>query len=143
MKPANLLGICLAILSFGCTDQAQGPVADTEVVERAAHRFIDLAHDFDYAGLRAATTADYEMLFDGRRMALEDFEAMLRGMEESRDGRKLGSYEFVDINTKIMGDVAYTSWSSTNWLESITFIWSGDQWLVDRAFSMRVNADEP
>ena len=113
------------------------------MVEVAARRFVDLAHNFDYVALRAAATTDYEMLFDGRRMDLDDFEALLRGMEERRGGRKLGSYDLEDFNTEIVGDIAYTSWSSTNWLESMTFVWSGDQWLADRAFSIPVNADEP
>ncbi len=143
MKTSSLLSLSFSILSFSCTNQPQGPSADTSVVEVAARRFVDLAHNFDYVALRAAATTDYEMLFDGRRMDLDDFEALLRGMEERRGGRKLGSYDLEDFNTEIVGDIAYTSWSSTNWLESMTFVWSGDQWLADRAFSIPVNADEP
>ena len=71
-------------------------------------------------------------------MDMDAFETLLRGMQERRGGRPLGSYELEGLNTEIVGDVAYTTWASPNWLESAIFVRSGDQWLIDRAASVPV-----
>jgi len=133
----GLLGLVL-VASFACT----APRSDPTEVEEAAKRFLDYVHTYDYEAMRAAATVDFEILIFGRRMDTDGFEAFMRGMEERREGREIGSYDLVDLNTRIVGDVAYTSWSSTNWLESAIFVRSGEQWLVDRAASVRIPRDE-
>ncbi len=70
-------------------------------------------------------------------------EGFVDRLEERRGGRKLDSYDLVGLNTRIVGNVAYTSSSSTNWLELAIFVRSGEQWLVDRWASVRVPRDEP
>ena len=142
MKETTILGLVVAA-SFACTPQGQTPPADPNEVEAAARAFQQHAHTFDYVALRAATTPDFEFLMDGLRMDLDGFEALLREMEESRGGRALGIYDMLDFNTEIVGEVAYTSWASTYWLESAVFIRSGDQWLVDRAFAVQRKVPEP
>ncbi len=92
--------------------------------------------------MRAAATVDFEILIFGLRLDMDGFEEFMQGMEERRGGREIGSYDLVDLNTRIVGDVAYTSWSSTNWLESAIFVRSGEQWLMDRAASVRIPRDE-
>ena len=145
MNAAEQLGVVLIILSLSFVAQAQTPPADTNAVEEAARQFVEYAHQFDYPALRAAATDEFEMLFDGRRMTLDGFEDLLGGMEERREGRKLGSYDLLDLNIRVVGEVAYTSWASSTgtWFETIIFVWSGNEWLVDRASSMRVRPVEP
>ena len=133
----GLLGLVL-VASFACT----APPSDPTEVEEAAKRFLDYVHAYNYEAMRAAATVDFEILIFGRRMDMDGFEVFMHGMEERREGREIGSYDLVDLNTRIVGDVAYTSWSSTNWLESAIFVWSGEQWLVDRAASVRIPRDE-
>lgn len=113
MKATPLLGLILSA-SFGCAPQGQAPPPNPSEVEAAARRFLDYAHAFDYAAMRAIATPDCEILLDGRRMDLDGFEAFLREMEKNLGGEKLGTYDLLDLNTKIVGDVAYTSWRSTN-----------------------------
>ena len=121
-----------------CAPQVQNSTADPSKVHTAAQAFLAHAHTFDYTAMRADATADFEILISGKRMDMDAFESMLREMEERRGGRPLSSYELVDFNTEIMGDVAYTTWASTNWLESAVFIHACDGWLMDRAASIPV-----
>ena len=85
------------------------------------------------------------MLYDGRRMTLDDFMGMFRGMEESRDGRAIPTYKAEGLNTEVIGGAAYTTWLSPNgrWFESMILVRSGQRWLVDRAFTMRTADPNP
>ena len=58
-------------------------------------------------------------------------------MEEAREGQPMSDYDLTGLNTRIVGDVAYTSWEAPNWLEFVLFVRSGDRWLMDRAVSVR------
>jgi len=136
MKTSGQLGL-LVIVFFACTPQGQEVHTDLGDIHAAAEAFVDYAHTFDYAAMRANATDDFEILIFGKRMDMDAFQALLQGMEERRGGRPLGSYEWMDFNTEIVGDVAYTTWASPNWLESAIFIRSGDRWLIDRAASIR------
>ena len=139
MKRIRSLGLLLAVLCPSWPAQGQAPPMDVHAVEEAAQRFVDHSHDFDYEALRAAATSDFEMSFAGTRMDLDGFEAMLREREEARDGRPLNRYGLVDFKTDIVGSVAYATWLSDtgSWLEGTVFVWSGDRWLADRAWTMR------
>ena len=85
------------------------------------------------------------MLYDGRRMTLDDFIEMLRGMDEARDGRAIPTYTAQGLNTEVVGEAAYTTWLSENgrWFESMILVRSGEGWLVDRAFTMRTANTNP
>lgn len=130
--------VLVLVASFACTAAPSDP---TEV-EDAARRFLDYVHTYDYEAMRAAATGDFEILIFGLRLDMDGFEDFIQGMEERLEGRELASYDLVGLNTRIVGDVAYTSWSSTNWLESAIFVRSGEQWLMDRAASVRITRDE-
>ena len=137
----TLIGLLIAA-GFACAPQEPENLDDPSEIRAAVVAFLDYAHTFDYEALRAAATADFEILIFGRRMDMDAFQTLLRGMEAEREGRPLGSYELVDVNTEIIGNVAYTSWASPNWLESAVFIRSDDRWLMDRAASIRVAEPE-
>ena len=131
------IGLLIAV-SFACAPQEPENLGDPGEIRAAAVAFLDYAHTFDYEAMRANATADFEILIFGRRMDMDAFETLLRRMEKEREGRPLGSYELADVNTEIVGDVAYRTWASPNWLESAIFIRTGDRWLMDRAASIRV-----
>jgi hypothetical protein len=135
MKPKSCMVITL-ILTFGCTPQSDSPLYDPGEIEVVAREFQNLAHSFNYEGLREVTTADFEFLIFGRRMSLDEFEAMLMDMEATRNGEPLGTYEISEFHTRIMGDMAYSSWVSDDWLESSVFVRIGDRWLVNQAFAI-------
>lgn len=142
MKSFTCLTLTL-ILASACTPQPDPPSYDSGAIEAAARAFQDYAHSFNYEELRKATTADFEFLIFGSRMTFDEFEGMLRSMEAERDGEPLGIYEISEFHTRFMGDVAYSSWLSDEWLESSIFVRVGDRWLVDRAFAIPIElADE-
>jgi len=119
---------------------SESPPYDPSEIEVAAREFQDFAHSFNYKGVREATTPNFEFLMFGQRMTLDEFESMLRDMAAERDGKPLGTYEIFDFHTRIVGDVAYSSWMSDDWLESSIFVRDGDRWLVDQAFAIPIEA---
>jgi hypothetical protein len=145
VKRVEALGVLLILVWPGWDVQAQESPAALSQVEDATQTFFDAAHAFDYAAMRAGATPDFEMLYSGRRMTLDDFVEMLRGMEEARGGRAIPTYDAQGLNTEVVGEAAYTTWLSENgrWFESMILVWSGDRWLVDRAFTMRTTNENP
>ncbi len=138
---------CCAVISLllasACTPLSEEPVLDSGDVENTAREFQVLAHTYNYEGLRNATTADFEFLIFGSRMNLDEFESMLQDMQASGDGEPLGIYEMFDFHTRIIGNVAYSTWKSDEWLEASIFVRDGDRWLVDQAFAIPIEtADE-
>ena len=71
-------------------------------------------------------------------MNIDDFEEMLREFEASLEGRSLDPYELRDLNSKIIGNIAYTSWSSDEWLEVAVFVRQDDRWLLGRASAVEI-----
>jgi len=139
MKPVAGVIITL-ILASACSAPPDDPPHDSSEIEVAARNFQDLAHSFNYEGLREATTPNFEFLIFGQRLSLDEFEAMLREMEAERDGQPLGTYETFEFHTRIVGDIAYSSWLSEEWLESSVFVHDGDHWLMDQAFAIPIEA---
>ena len=91
---------------------------------------------FDHAALRATTTSDFEFMDGGRRMDGDAFEAFLRGVES---GGTTLDFELSELNTEVVGDVAYTSYLASTprstLLEASVLRRSGGRWLVDRTIS--------
>lgn len=135
----QVLGVSAFLSLVSGPVRAQGPSGESAVVQGAAQGFFDAAHAFDFNTMRASATHDFEMLYDGRRMTLDDFVGMLRRMQESRAGRAIPTYRATGLNTEIVGEAAYTTWASPDgrWFESMILVRSGGRWLVDRAFTMR------
>lgn len=131
-------GLLVLVPCFACAPEVERGPAETNAIEAAASAFLSYAHGFDYPAMRANATPDFEILIFGQRMGMDEFEALLRGMEQSREGRPLNDYNLENFNTKIVGDVAYTTWTSPNWLESAIFIRVDERWLMDRAASIRI-----
>jgi hypothetical protein len=140
MRISVVLILVVIVASCGQAQvgRLQEPSEEVAAVNAAAAAFLSDAHSFDYAALRANATSDFEILEFGQRLDLDGFIERLGEMERSRDGRALNNYELQDLNTEIVGNVAYTTWTSPNWLESAIFVRSEGRWLIDRAASVRV-----
>lgn len=141
IRSTNGFLVCFLLTSVGCTNCVHNLHDEVALVEKAARRFVGYAHDFEYEALRQAATHDFEMFYDGRRWGMTDFVRYLMEIEDRRGGRKLSDYEIFDVSSRIVGNVAYLSYSSERWLESFILVWSNDRWLVSRSVSMRVRTD--
>lgn len=78
------LGFGLLVLCFACAPAVERALAEISAVEAAASEFVGYAHAFDYPAMRANATPDFEILIFGQRMGMDEFEALLRGLEERR-----------------------------------------------------------
>lgn len=133
--------IAIGIALIG-TCSCEPPAHDAAEIEAAAQAFVELAHAYDYAGLRAAATSDAEVVLLGRAMNIDGYEALLREMEQG--GVRLPPVEGVAFNTEIHQDVAYTTWRTQNdWLEMTILRRERGRWLVARTFSMRLESGGP
>lgn len=138
------LRVVIALVAVGaCGRPAEAPDPDPAAlaeVNAAAAEFLSYAHSFNYMAMRENAMPDFEILIFGQRLSLDGFIALLQEMEESRGGRALSNYELEGANAEIVGDVAYTTWASPNWLESAIFVRSEGRWLMDRAASMPIES---
>jgi len=142
MKHLALIGS--ALWSLGCSSEAV-PELDSPEVESAARHFYELISAYDYAGIRAASSPDFEILEAGLRMDIDGFVSMLQGME----ARSMElEFEAAEFNTEVSGDVAYTtnllmSAGGLSYLDGFILRRTDSGWLVDRAFSMPAVDIEP
>ena len=135
---------CAAILGVGCS-QAEDPDVDRGAVEAAVRAFYQLLEAYDYDGLRAASSPDFEILEAGLRMDMDDFVSMLQGMESR--GVQL-SFDLADFDTEVSGDVGYTTYRMVSgggsaYLEGLILLRTGSGWVADRAFSTRAAEVNP
>ncbi len=142
MKHLLLVGFIL-LTGLACSPEPEAEI-DAVEVEAAVRRFYDYISSYDYAQLREASAADFEILAAGRRMDTGEFESWLREMEARGDELTLDLSEF---NTDGAGDVAYTSLvesgSGSVYFESFILRRSGDRWLVERVTSSEARQDNP
>jgi hypothetical protein len=136
---ATFVIAALSICCFACSPQNDELTTSTLDIENAAQQFLDVAHAFDYAAIRAPTTPDVEFILFGRRMNIDEFEQMMREYETSLEGASMDSYKIRELNTRIVGNLAYTSWSSDEWLEAAVFVRQGDRWILDRASAIPID----
>ena len=133
----------ILLTGLACSPQPE-PGLDATEVEAAIRRFYDHISSYDYAALREASTPNYELLEQGERMDMDEFESMLRGMETR--GVEL-TFELSEFNTDGTADVAYASYrmvsGSAVFLESSILRRSGDRWLAARGTSVRISQDDP
>ena len=128
---AALLGAC------GAGDMNMQGGAD-EAVEAIMSQFYDDIAAYDYAAMRSVYTPEFEILDDGFRFDADGFEELIRDIES----RGL-TWDFTlsEFNTRIAGDVAYTSYEIASppdfrWFGGGTLRRSGGGWLVDRMVMM-------
>ena len=129
----------LFALVFGCSTPEESP-ADLGEVETAVRALYQSVSAYDFDGLRAVTTEDFEIIEAGARMDLAGFEALLGSMQER--GNEL-QFEPSEFNTVMVGNVAYASVRAENLASGSVFLDSfvlqrvNGAWLVDRTSSTR------
>ena len=125
--------------------------SDSSQVEAVVHRYFDLLAQYDYLAMRALATPEYETLDGGVRLTHPEFEDYVRGTAQL--GGAQMAFDLSQFNTQIVSDIAYTTFVNTITdestarftpnLDGMILKRSGDQWLIDRFFHMRVAGAPP
>ena len=104
---------------------------------------------YDYAGMHAASTPEFEIIENNgtkaMRMNWDAFDARLAGAQKAGAVLK---FELSEFNTTLTGDVAYTTYIETGtkgqqYYAGIILRHVGDKWLVDRFFTFPKPPDPP
>jgi len=150
MKPKNL--VTLLTLTAGLwawsSAQASAPINAAEV-EALVHKFYGQIAAYDYAGMHAASTAEFEMIEnDGTRAMRMDWGAFDKRLAEAQQAGAVLKFEPSEFNTTITSGAAYTTYietatSGAQYYAGITLRLVGDQWLIDRMFTMPKPKDGP
>ena len=148
--PAESSQIELAVVAE--SSQVETIVAsDSTQVEAVVHRYFDLLAQYDYLAMRALATPEYETLDGGVRLTHPEFEDYVRGTAQLGGAQMV--FDLSQFNTQIVSDIAYTTFVNTITdestarftpnLDGMILKRSGDQWLIDRFFHMRVAGAPP
>ena len=142
----------LAVLAAGIVTSA-GAVGSTPItnaeVEQLVQSFYDQLSVYDYAGMHAASTPEFEIIENNgtkaMRMDWAAFDARLEGAQKAGAVLKFTTAEFY---TTVTPDVAYTTYVETGtkgqqYYAGITFRRVGDKWLVDRFVTFPKPKDPP
>jgi hypothetical protein len=136
--------VALAVLTAGIVTSAgasAAPVTNAEV-ERLVQSFYDQLAVYDYEGMHAASTPEFEIIENNgtkaMRMDWAAFDARLEGAQKAGAVLK---FQTSDFYTTVTPDVAYTTYVETGtngkqYYAGITLRRAGDEWLVDRFFTM-------
>jgi len=134
----------LMVLAAGIVTSAgasAAPATNAEI-ERLVQSFYDQLSVYDYAGMHAASTPEFEIIENNgtkaMRMNWAAFDARLQGAQKAGAVLKFTTAEFF---TTLTPDVAYTTYVETGttgkqYYAGIVFRRDGDKWLVDRFFTM-------
>lgn len=128
--------VALLVLLLGGCEQADPELASDDA-EAIVLEFYRLVSSYDFEGMRAAATSDFEMIEAGARLDLEGFIDFLGGLQARGVDLSLSASAF---RTEVAGDVAYTSnrmqsGSGSQFLEATILRRTDRGWLVDRVFS--------
>ena len=127
---------------------ASTPIGASEV-EVLVHNFYGQIAAYDYAAMHAATTPEFEMIENNgtkaMRMNWDAFDKRLAGAQQAGAVLKFEPSEF---NTAVTSGAAYTTYIETatngaQYYAGITLRLVGDQWLIDRMFTMPKPKDAP
>ena len=138
---AAILCTFLAIGSHAATEQRASDRGD---VESAVQRFANLVSRFDFAGIRAVTTDDFEIIENGLRLDLDGFVDLFGRMKARATEPDFGASRF---KTDVVGEVGYSSFhmlnasSGSEFFEAAVLQRVDRVWLIDRYFTVRVPAD--
>ncbi len=130
----QIISILLISLIAACGAGQSGTPIGTNDVEAVMSQYYDNVGSYNFAGMRAVYTPDFEILDDGHRFDADDFEELVRRLES------LGmtwDFSLSDFNTEIKQDIGYTSYvisdvSGRRWFGSAVLERTdGDLW-IDR-----------
>ena len=117
--------------------------------EGLVHNFYGQIAAYDYAGMHASSTPEFEMIENNgtkaMRMNWDAFDKRLAGAQKAGAVLKFEPSEF---NTTVTAEAVYTTYIETatngaQYYAGITLRLVGDKWLVDRLFTMPKPKDEP
>ncbi len=103
----RIISILLISLIAACGAGQSGTPIGTNDVEAVMSQYYDNVGSYNFAGMRAVYTPDFEILDDGHRFDADDFEELVRRLES------LGmtwDFSLSDFNTEIKQDIGYTSY---------------------------------
>lgn len=138
--PVALLAL-IAGIAVSAGTPASSQISASEV-EALVNEFYGQIAAYDYAAMHAATTPEFEMIEnDGTRamrMNWDAFDPRLEGAQQAGAVLKFVPSEF---NTTVTSGAAYTTYIETatngaQYYAGITLRLVGDQWLIDRMFTM-------
>jgi hypothetical protein len=147
----NTLGALLLLTAgivVSASTSASTPLSASEA-EKLVHSFYGQIAAYDYAGMHAATTPEFEMIENNgtkaMRMNWDAFDKRLAGAQQAGAVLKFEPSEF---NTTVTAAAAYTTYIETatngnQYYAGITLRLVGDKWLIDRMFTMPKPKDQP
>lgn len=147
----------VAILLVACSTPAAPPPAsvpqdDARAIHQTLLDWYQAIHTFDSAGIAAPLTPTFLILEDTLPLSKE---ALVAGI---LSGRGLGSQtaELRDLNTRVRGDVAWTTLrnhevftpatgkpDTLDFLETIVFERIEGRWMIDRYHAARLDSPAP
>ena len=147
----EIIGIFMvASLMAWDVGQPQAP-SDASQVETVVREYFEHLANYDYLAMREMATPEYETLDGGVRLSHPEFEDYVRGTAQLNGNEMV--FHLSQFDTQIYSDIAYTTFHNTISLENSPAVTrnldgmilkrSGDQWLVDRFFHMRVAGNPP
>jgi hypothetical protein len=108
-------------------------VPSSERIEAVIRSYFDRLQAYDYEGMRSLATPNFETIDGGVRLTHPEFEDYVRTTAEL--GGAVLDFDLSQFNTRIAGDVAYTTYSMSGlgnlFLDQMVLRRSGDEWLID------------
>ena len=147
----KILGALVVLIA--CIAASAGAPASTHLTaaeaEALVHNFYLQIAAYDYAGMHAASTPEFEMIENNgtkaMRMKWDAFDKRLAGAQKAG---ALLKFEPSEFNTTVTAEAVYTTYietatSGAQYYAGITLRLVGDKWLVDRMFTMPKPKDVP
>lgn len=139
----------LVFLFLGCQRKSDD-AADKQRVAQALERFFNSIVNYDYQGIRNSCTEDYQLIEDGSMWTVDALIDAIKPME----GKAKIVYRFEDINTKIVGPIAWVTYKNKavltskdgekdlEWAESAVFEKENNIWKMALLHSTRLKTKE-
>jgi hypothetical protein len=148
MKALGALLLLIAGIVVSASTSASTPLSASEV-EKLVQSFYGQIAAYDYAGMHAATTAEFEMIENNGTKAMRmNWDAFDKRLAEAQQAGAVLKFEPSEFNTTVTAAAAYTTYIETatngaQYYAGITLRLVGDKWLIDRMFTMPKPKDEP
>ncbi|MGH8208525.1 MAG: hypothetical protein ACREU6_02835 [Steroidobacteraceae bacterium] len=150
---ALFLGLVVTAGAYGTA--AEEASTDASRIEATARQFFRVLQDYDFAGMRAAATPQFELLDQAARPDIAAFVAEMRDERQPQGFRY--HFELSKFNTVVTPEVAYTIFHvheivtnssiknqdhSTDSTTCMILRRVGKRWLVDRLFHVPFRSED-
>jgi len=142
----------LLVLTVGisvCAATSASSQVSAGEVETLVHKFYGQIAAYDYAGMHAASTPEFEMIEnDGTKAMRMNWDAFDKRLAGAQQAGAVLKFEPSEFNTTVTAGAAYTTYIETatngaQYYAGITLRLVGDKWLIDRMFTMPKPKAEP